>query len=188
MSEDIKPWFPLRTARLLLRAFREDDFDDVHAYASQPEVARYMDWGPNALEETQAFMGRMFEAQARWPRDDVNLAIEHMADRRVIGSIRLGAKPADESADVGYCINRDYWGRGIVTEAARAMLGVAFEVLGAHRVWAWCDVRNAGSYRVMERLGMRREGTLRQNVRMKGEWRDTYLYAILADEFGAARA
>jgi RimJ/RimL family protein N-acetyltransferase len=188
MTEDPEPWFPLRTARLRLRAFRQDDVDAVHAYASQPEVARYMDWGPNTPEETQAFLGRMFEAQANWPRDDVNLAIEHAKDGRVIGSIRLGRKPAEQAADIGYCLNRDYWSRGLTTEAARAMLGVAFRTLGLHRVWAWCDVRNAGSYRVMEKLGMRREGTLRANVQMKGAWRDTHLYAILADEFGRAAA
>lgn len=187
-DEDLKPWFPLRTARLLLREFRDDDFDDVHAYASQPDVARYMDWGPNPLAETRAFMQRMFDAQATWPRDDVNLAIEHAGDRRVIGSIRLGRKPAEHAADLGYSINRDYWSRGIATEASRAMLKVAFGVLGVHRVWAWCDVRNAASYRVMEKLAMRREGHMRQDRFIKGAWRDTYLYAILADEFGRAQA
>ena len=189
MSEDIKPWFPIRTARLVLREFRQDDFDDVHAYATQAEVVRYMDWGPNTPDETQAFLERMFEAQGRWPRDDVNLAVEHAGDRRVIGAIRLGRnKPAEHSADLGYSYNRDYWGRGFGTEAARAMMQVAFRVLGLHRVWAWCDVRNAGSYRVMEKLGMRREGTFRQNIQVKGAWRDTFVYAILADEFGRTQA
>ncbi|MFL5297738.1 MAG: GNAT family N-acetyltransferase [Phenylobacterium sp.] len=188
MTDDLKPWFPIRTERLLLREFRQADFDDVHAYATQPEVVRFMDWGPNTPDETQAFLGRMFEAQARWPRDDVNLAVEHRADGRVIGSIRLGANnPAEHSADLGYSFNRDYWRQGIATEAARAMLDVAFRVLGVHRVWAWCDVRNAGSYGVMEKLGMRREGELKQNVHVKGDWRTTYLYAILADEFDASR-
>jgi RimJ/RimL family protein N-acetyltransferase len=189
MSEDIRPWFPLRTARLWLREFRQDDFDDVHAYATQAEVVRYMDWGPNTPQETQGFLDRMFEAQATWPRDDVNLAIEHAKDRRVIGAIRLGLnKPAEQSADLGYSINRDYWGRGITTEAARALAGVAFRALGVHRLWAWCDIRNVASYRVMEKLGMRREGTFRENVHVKGAWRDTYVYAMLDREFAPAGA
>ena len=188
MSEDPKPWFPLRTARLVLREFRPGDFDDVHAYASQPEVARYMDWGPNTPAETQSFLDRMFEAQGRWPRDDVNLAIEHAKDRRLIGVIRLGANtPSDQSADLGYSINRDYWGRGVTTEAARALLSIAFGRLGMHRVWAWCDIRNAASYRVMEKLGMRREGAFREERRVKGAWRDTYVYAILDREFVGAQ-
>ena len=183
MSDDIKPWFPLRTERLLLREFRQDDFDDVHAYASDTEVVRYMDWGPNTHDETQAFLGRMFEAQSQWPREDVNLAIEHARDRRVIGSIRLGLQGSSEEADLGYSINRGYWSRGITTEAARALLRVAFQGLGVHRVWAWCDVRNTASYRVMEKLGMRREGLFREHKRVKGAWRDTFVYAILAHEF-----
>lgn len=185
MTQDLKPWFPIRTERLLLREFRQDDFDDVHAYATQAEVVRFMDWGPNSPEETQAFLDRSFEAQGRWPREDVNLAVEHVADSRVIGAIRLGvnAKPYEDAADIGYSFNRNYWRQGIATEAARAMTDVAFRELGLHRVWAWCDVRNTGSYGVMEKLGMRREGTLRENVRVKGEWRTTYLYAVLADEF-----
>jgi RimJ/RimL family protein N-acetyltransferase len=184
MSEPPEPWFPLRTARLLLRPFRQDDFDDVHAYARELEVVRYMEWGPNTPEETQAFLERMFEAQGRWPRGDVNLAIEHLKDRRVIGSIRLGLNPPADQADLGYSLNRDYWGRGLTTEAARALMGVAFRTLGVHRVWAWCDIRNAASYRVMEKLGMRREGAFRENIQVKGHWRDTFVYAILAQEFG----
>jgi RimJ/RimL family protein N-acetyltransferase len=179
-----EPWFPVRTERLLLREFRQDDFDDVHAYATQPEVVRFMDWGPNTLDETQAFLDRSFEAQGRWPRDDVNLAVEHLAHGRVIGAIRLGVnKPAERSADIGYSFNRDYWRQGIATEAARALAGVAFGVLGFHRVWAWCDERNHGSYGVMEKLGMRREGRLLENVHVKGERRTSLLYAILAHEF-----
>lgn len=185
MNDDLKPWFPIRTERLLLREFRQSDFDDVHAYATQPEVVRYMDWGPNSPDDTQAFLDRSFDAQIRWPREDVNLAVEHLADGRVIGAIRLGVNqpPYEHSADIGYSFNRDYWRQGIATEAARAMAEAAFLVLGLHRVWAWCDVRNTGSYGVMEKLGMRREGLLRENVRVKGEWRTTYLYAILAHEW-----
>ena len=74
-------------------------------------------------------------------------------------------------------------GTGVVTEAARALLGAGFRHLDLHRVFATCDVRNTGSYAVMEKLGMRREGRLRRDRQVKGAWRDTYLYAILAEEF-----
>lgn len=182
--DDPKPWFPLRTERLLLREARQDDFDDVHAYATQPEVVRYMDWGPNTREDTQAALERWFAAQSQWPRDDCNFLVEHLADQRVIGSIRLGInKPAQHSADLGYSFNRDYWGRGYATEASAALIDVVFRTLGLHRVWAWCDVRNVNSYGVMERLGMRREGRLEENVMVKGEWRTSYLYAILDREW-----
>jgi RimJ/RimL family protein N-acetyltransferase len=187
MTEDLTPWFPLRTERLLLREFTQGDFDDVHAYAIDPDVVRYMDWGPNTLDDTQAALDRWFAAQSCWPRADVNLAVEHVADGLVIGSIRLSV--TDEAArtgDIGYSFASAYWRQGIGTEAARAMVAVGFEVLGLHRIWAECDTRNAGSYGIMEKLGMRREGHLRQNKRARDGWRDSYLYAILADEWSAA--
>ncbi|WP_309605656.1 GNAT family N-acetyltransferase [Phenylobacterium sp.] len=184
MSEDLKPWFPIRTERLLLRAFTPDDFDDVHAYATEDAVVRYMDWGPNTLEETKVFLGRSLEAQLSWPRSDVNLAIQHLADGKVIGAIRLGVKDeATRTGDIGYSIASAYWRQGLVTEAAGAMLRAGFEVLGLHRIWAECDVRNAGSYGVMEKLGMRREAHFRKDKRARDGWRDSYLYAILADEW-----
>jgi RimJ/RimL family protein N-acetyltransferase len=184
MTEDLKPWFPIRTERLLLREFAQDDFDDVHAYATDTAVVRFMDWGPNTLSETHYFLGRTLEAQKRWPRPDVNLAIEHLADRKVIGSIRLGVKDeAGRTADIGYSIASRYWRQGIGTEAARAMLQTGFEVLKLRRIWAECDVRNAGSYGIMEKLGMRREAHFRQDKPARDGWRDSFLYAILADEW-----
>lgn len=184
MTEDLKPWFPIRTERLLLREFREADFDDVHDYARDPRVARFMDWGPNTEAQTAEFMARKWEEQARWPRDEVNLAIEHVGDGRVIGSIRLAVNDrANLTGDFGYSLNSAYWRQGYATEAGRAILQVGFRTLGLHRIWAECDTENVGSYGVMAKLGMRREAEVRQGKRVKGEWRDRYVYAILADEF-----
>jgi ribosomal-protein-alanine N-acetyltransferase len=184
MTDDLKPWFPIRTARLLLREFCEADFDDVHAYASQAEVARFMEWGPNTPEDTTAFMNRKWAEQAQWPRDGVNLAVEHLADGRVIGSIRLEVLDrANLAGDFGYSFHRDYWLQGYATEAARAVIEVGFRLLGLHRIWAECDVENAGSWGVMQKLGMRREGHVRHGKLIKGAWRDRLVYAILTDEF-----
>lgn len=181
-----QPWFPVRTERLLLREFRETDFDDVHAYAADPEVARFMEWGPNTPEQTREFMERALAQQTEWPRAGVGLAVEHLGGGRVIGSIRLAVQDeASRTCDIGYSFASGYWRRGICTEAARALLDVAFGVLGAHRVFAECDQRNAGSYGVMEKLGMRREGAFRSAKLIKGQWTDRYLYAVLEDEWRA---
>jgi [ribosomal protein S5]-alanine N-acetyltransferase len=180
----MKPWFPLETERLLLREFRAEDEARMHEYASDPEVARLMIWGPNAPEVTHQFLERMLKAQERWPRPDVELAIELKSERRVIGAIGLRIQDErNRTADIGYVLNRNYWGCGYMTEAARAILGVAFRELNLHRVWAMCHVRNHASYRVMEKLGMRREAHFRKNAFEKNEWRDSYLYAILAEEW-----
>lgn len=186
MTDTLKSWFPLRTERLLLREFSQDDFDDVHAYATDDKVVRYMDWGPNSLADTQAALDRWFAAQAAWPRADVNLAIQHLADDKVIGSIRLSiTNAATCTGDLGYSLSSAYWRQGLVTEAARAMLRAGFESLGLRRIWAECDTRNVGSYGVMEKLGMRREAHFRQDKAARDGWRDSYQYAILSDEYAA---
>ncbi len=186
---DQHPWFPLRTERLLLREARLGDYDDIHAYAADPEVVRFMDWGPNTPEVTAQALGGWVAASAQWPRDEVNLVVELAQTGRAIGAIRLSIQSrADRTADFGYTLNQDYWRQGIATEAAAAIVETAFGVLGLHRVFATCDVRNAGSYAVMEKLGMRREGTLLQNHEVRGRWRDTHVYALLAQEWEARRA
>lgn len=82
----------------------------------------------------------------------------------------------------GYAFNKRYWDQGYATEASRAVLHVAFSVLQLHRVWATCDVRNVASWRVLEKLGMRREAEFQGDVFQKGTWRSSYLYAMLEDE------
>lgn len=184
MTDDTPPWFPIRTERLLLREFRDSDFDDVQAYAEDPLVARFMDWGPNTPDQTRHFMGLKLAEQARWPRDEVTLAVEHVADARVIGSTRLAVSDrANLTADFGYSYASAYWRQGYATEAARALLDVGFRTLGLHRIWAECDPENLGSWGVMTRLGMRREAHIREAKRIKDEWRDRYVYALLADEW-----
>ncbi|MET0271480.1 MAG: GNAT family N-acetyltransferase [Phenylobacterium sp.] len=183
MTDD-PPWFPIRTDRLLLRELREADFDDVQAYAEDPQVARFMDWGPNTLDQTRTFMALRLEEQARWPRAEVTLAVEHLADARVIGSIRLAVSdPANRTGDFGYSFHSTYWRQGYATEAARALVDVGFRTLGLHRIWAECDPQNVGSWGVMEKLGMRREAHFLASKRVKREWRDRFLYAVLVDDW-----
>jgi len=182
-------WFPVETNRLILREFRANDEAAVHAYASDAEVTRLMIWGPNTLEMTQTFLASALEEQEQWPRPFVSLLIERKSDGRAIGSI--GLRVRDEkyrTGDIGYVLARAYWRQGYMTEAARAILDVAFRKLDFHRVWATCEARNRASYGVMEKLGMRREAHFRKDKFEKGEWRDTYLYAILAEEWFAAAA
>jgi len=181
-------WFPLFTPRLILREFRDDDLDDVQAYAQDPEVARYMDWGPNTPAQTRQFLGLRLKEQETWPRLAFSLAAQTRADRRMIGAVRLDVSdPANHSGDMGYTFHREAWGQGFASEAARALAQVGFERLGLHRLWATCDVRNAGSAAVLEKIGMRREGMLRQHLWVRDGWRDSYLYAVLAYEWRAAQ-
>ncbi len=179
-------WFPIETERLVLREFRASDETDIHAYASDPDVVRLMIWGPNTPEQTRTYLRGALARQDEWPRPSVGLAIELRSERRMIGSIELRIQDeANRAADIGYVLARSDWGRGYMTEAVRAILDVAFRRLELHRVWATCDPRNHASYRVMEKVGMRREAHFHKDVMEKGEWRDSYLYAILAEEWRA---
>ncbi|MDO8901945.1 MAG: GNAT family protein [Phenylobacterium sp.] len=174
----------LETERLILRDFRLEDTEAVHAYAADPEVTQFMPWGPNSPEETAAFMARALEQQATWPRLDLGLAIELKSEAQVVGSIALHLRDIpNATVEMGYVLRRDLWGLGLVTEAGRAMIDMGFGVLGLHRIVASCDVRNIGSYRVMEKLGLRREGRLRKDRKIAAEWRDTYVYALLDEEW-----
>lgn len=178
------PWLPIETERLLLRDFREADFDAIHVYATDPEVVRYMTWGPNTPEVTREVLDRNLKRQEIWPRDELSLAVEVKATGAMIGVISLHDANTDNSA-FGYCYNRDAWGQGYGTEAARALARIAFTELGHHRIWATCDARNHGSYAIMEKVGMRREGHLLQDTRAHDGWRDSYVYALLAEEWRA---
>lgn len=176
----------LTTPRLLLRNFRPDDGPAMQAYASDPAVVEHMIWGPNTPAETEAHLEEVLLRQAEEPRLHFSLAIELAAEHRLIGSIAIRRVSAEaRTADIGYVLARAYWGRGIMTEAGRAILGFGFNSLNMHRIWATCDTRNAASARVLEKLGMRREGHFRRDAWEKGGWRDSFLYAVLEDEWAA---
>jgi ribosomal-protein-alanine N-acetyltransferase len=174
----------LRTKRLLLRDFRETDWEAVHVYASDPEVVKFMAWGPNKEEETKEFVRKAIKYQEERPRLHFDLAAVLKADDTLIGGCGLDVTGSvDRAGSIGYCLNRLYWSAGLASEAAEALLSYGFEQLGLHRIWATCDQENLASSRVMGKVGMKREAQLRENVWMRGKWRDSLVYAILDREW-----
>ena len=176
----------LTTDRLVLREFEETDWPAVLAYQSDPLYLRYYHWTHRTEHDLREFV-RMFIAWgAEEPRTRFQLAIVLPADGPLIGNCGILMKSADaHEADIGYELDSRYWGRGYATEAARALLSFGFAELGLHRIWSWCIAENVGSARVLQKIGMRREGHLRENESMKGRWWDTLLYAILEHEWQA---
>ena len=173
----------IETQRLLLREFTLDDFTDVHAYASQPETVRYMDWGPNTPEQTHDFLHRKLASQQALPRGEYELAVLLRETGRIIGGVGLRVSRPDHFAgDMGYTFNPGFWGKGYGTEAAAAILAFGFGDLKLHRIYATCDPENRGSARVMEKIGMQYEGRLRHYTFEKGKWRDSLIYARLATD------
>lgn len=174
--------FTVRTKRLVLRDLNEADWQAVHDYASDPEVVRYMDWGPNTEEQTENFIQRAIASQKEQPRRNYTLAIVLEVENRLIGSCGLNvSNPDNQEGWIGYCLNRHFWGRGYATETAEAFLSYGFDQLSLHRIFAMCDPANVASAYVLEKIGMQREGHLREHKLAKGSWRDSLLYAILAD-------
>jgi RimJ/RimL family protein N-acetyltransferase len=178
----------LRTKRLLLRDFREEDWESVHVYASDPEVVKHMSWGPNTEEETKRFVRQAMEWEEERPRLHFELAVILKADDSLIGGCGLNLSSSqNREGSLGCCFNRIYWRAGFATEAAETLILYGFEQLGLHRIWATCDPENLASARVLEKVGMKREAQLRENIWNRGKWRDSVIYAILDREWSELR-
>ncbi|WFE34943.1 GNAT family protein [Micromonospora sp. WMMD975] len=182
------PDLPLRTDRLLLRAFTADDLAVVRDYRGRPEVTRFLYHEPYDDAAARAAIDRLVRRTAlRAPGDVLNLAVTLADTGVVVGDVLLTWTSRDHrQGEIGYVAHPDHTGRGYVTEAARELLRLGFDGLGLHRIVGRLDARNAASARVLERLGMRREAHLRENEFVKGEWTDEVIYALLAREWRAA--
>ena len=176
----------LETERLILRDFVKDDWQAVLGYQSEPLYLRYYDWTDRTPEDVREFVGWFLDHQMQEPRIKFQLAVTLKSCNQLIGNcgIRMD-KPNALEANIGYELDPKHWNRGYATEAAHAIVDFGFSRFGLHRVWSWCVADNVGSAHVLEKLGMRLEGRLRENEHYKGRRWDTLMYAILADEWNA---
>jgi RimJ/RimL family protein N-acetyltransferase len=174
----------LHTDRLLLREFVSADWPEVLAYERHPRYLQYSDWTDRTPDDVQRFVQMFLDQQAEQPRRKFQLAVTLKASGRLIGNcgIRQAAAGARE-ADIGYELSPDHWGHGYATEAARAIVQFGFAELKVHRIWAWCIADNTASARLLERLGLKLEGRLREKEYFKGRWWDTLVYGILENEW-----
>ena len=164
------------TGRLLLRRHQPADLQDLYAYLSDPEVVKFEPYRPMTLEEAREHLTWRIGT-------DEMVAVERKADHRMIGNVYLGRRDFD-TLELGYVFRRDCWGQGYAVESCEALIAQAF-AQGVHRIFAECDPENIASWRLLERLGFRREAHLRQNVFFWRDadgapiWKDTYIYARL---------
>jgi RimJ/RimL family protein N-acetyltransferase len=174
----------LTTPRLHLREFVEEDWRAVIDYQSDARYLRYYTWTIRTEPDVRAFVQQFLDWQREEPRLGYQLALVLRSSGRLIGNCGLRLAEADaRQAELGFEISPAYWSHGYATEAAQAMLGFGFQELGLHRIWGHCVADNVASWRVMEKLGMRCEGRLRENRWYKGRWWDSMLCAILEDEW-----
>ena len=167
----------LHTERLLLRPYRSGDVDDVLAYATDPEWNRFLGLPqPYTRRSAEEFVATSILAD---PATRTSWAIVH--EGRVRGGIELTAGTTG-TAELGYSLARPLWGRGLTTEAVTAVIAFGFESLDLARIQAHADIRNEASWRVMEKVGMRREGVLRSNSLVARERVDDVLYDVLSED------
>jgi RimJ/RimL family protein N-acetyltransferase len=180
-----RPEYPLRTDRLLLRPFAADDVDEVWAYQREPGVARYLRWEPRDREQTRAAVVQMVrENDLVGEGDCLSLAATLPSTGAVIGQVELvWLSEQHRQGEIGYVFHPGYGGRGLATEAARAMLGLGFDGLRLHRIIGRCDARNLPSAALLARLGMRREAHLIGTTKGKDGWRDELAFAMLHEEW-----
>jgi RimJ/RimL family protein N-acetyltransferase/catechol 2,3-dioxygenase-like lactoylglutathione lyase family enzyme len=174
----------LQTDRLILRDFVLSDFDAVHTYASDPLVTRFTSFGPNTVDETRDFLSRSIYAGSVSPRQIHTFAVIERSSGHLIGG--CGLEPCDGTGRhyaFGYCLHRDWWGRGFGQEAARALVQFGFDRLQAHRLWAHVFLGNSASVRILEALGFRREGLALQSLYVRNAWHDILTFGQLRSEW-----
>ena len=170
----------IETDRLRLRLPTLDDAEEIFLkYAQDPDVTRYAEWAPHSsIVETKEFIRscvQRLEIGDAFPR-----VIEIKSDHELIGMIELRIEK--HRADFGYVIARAYWGKGYATEALKVVIDLALSHDSVFRVWAVCDVENIASARVMEKVGLEREGILRRYIvhpNISDEPRDCFCYSIV---------
>ena len=176
------------TQRLILREYATEDFEEVHEYSRDPETVRFMTWGPNSPEDTRKFIQLAITQLSVEPRVNYHFVVTLRKTHRIIGGCGIHIRrPEHRGAEIGYCFNSNYWGKGYATEAMGALLKFGFKELNLHRIIATCDPANIGSEYVMQKNGLHKEAHLieeRWNTK-KHEWRDSLLYAILDREWQA---
>ena len=166
----------IHTERLILRSFRESDYDDLFEFLSQLEK-----------DEFEGYPGITYENGREHLNYRVNsdefFAIELKESGKVIGNIYYGKRDFD-AREVGYIVNKNFQRKGYACEALHAVLEHAFKN-GVHRVYAECDPRNICSWKLLEKVGLEREAHFKQNIfftkdeNRNPKWKDTYVYAML---------
>lgn len=178
----------VRTERLRLRPFVETDLDAMAAYRGDAEVCRFLPFDPQSPEDIRGRIGHLIgNTNLEGERGGVILVIERVSDGPVVGDLVLfHLDPQAGSAEIGWVVSPAASGRGLATEAVRALVDTAFRVYGLRRLTARIDPENVRSVALAERLGMRREAHFVENEWFKGRWSDELRFALLSREWTPA--
>jgi RimJ/RimL family protein N-acetyltransferase len=186
----LTPTYPVTTARLDMRPLADADVDELLAYRGRADVCRYLPFEPMTrevlLDRLDTDLSRQ---QITEEGQSLTVGARVRETGRLVGDVVLFFRSrADRGGEIGYVFHPDAGGRGYATEACSAVLGLAFDGLGLHRVIARLDARNEASARLAARLGMRQEAHFLRNELFKGEWTDELVFALLAEEWPGSAA
>lgn len=167
----------ITTERLIVRNFKQDDWKSVYEYTSNHHVMRYIPEGVFSVEEAKKFVSDNSKENAKY------FPVILKEDQTLIGHIVFHRYFGEHTFEIGWVFNPNYHNKGYASEAASSITKYGFEVMKLHRIIATCQPENIGSYRVMEKIGMRREGYFKKCIPNGDDWWDEYYYAILAEEW-----
>lgn len=175
----------IETQRLMLRKFKESDAVAFFEYRTNPQVALYQGegWIDYKLEQALEFAKEQMNFKPGIPNTWFQIAIELKCTGELIGDIGLHTLEDINQVEIGFTLNPMYQNKGYGIEAVKCLIGYIFNVLNKHRVIAIADVRNQNSTKLLEKIGMRKEGHFIKNAWNKGEYTDEYLFAMLKEEW-----
>lgn len=178
---------PLETPSLRLRPLVLSDAEAMHGIYADPETMKY--WSSEPVEDLDGTRRRVqADLDAAADGSMAFWAITLKGEDKAIGKcVLLHYSPTNRRAEVGYVLNRQYWGKGLMLEAMQALIGHAFDDLGLHRLEADTDPENAASLRLLERLGFQREGLFRERWDVYGKWQDSVMLGLLKPDWLQAR-
>ncbi|NQU68037.1 MAG: GNAT family N-acetyltransferase [Candidatus Marinimicrobia bacterium] len=173
----------IQSDNLLLRLPTQKDAQSIFNYASDPDVTKYMHWDTHrSLQDSADFLDRCIESDRRYDQLDFGITLKE--NNLFVGMCGFHNFTLSHGrTEMGYVLHKDYWGKGIMTEAVSVLLKYGFETLQWHRIQAIARVENIPSQRVMKNVGMQEEGLLRDYLFIKGHYFDYKLFSILKKDF-----
>jgi RimJ/RimL family protein N-acetyltransferase len=176
---------PIETARLTIRRYVENDYDDLLKLQSSPDVTRFLLYGPKTPEQVkESLAGRLADVSMDSDGQALTVAVILRETGQHVGEVTLFVQNAEHrGGEIGFVFHPEFHGRGYAAEAAIELLRIGFEDFGMHRIIGRLDARNTGSANLLRRLGLRQEAHFVQNEFLKNEWTDELVFAMLADEW-----
>ena len=175
----------LHTGRINFRQVSTGDINNIHELHSLLETDRFNTLGiPETIQVTESVINEWLVEQSTNPQRAYIFCLDLVATKQFIGLIALNiGKINYKTAEVWFKVHKDFWGKGYTTEALTKLLDFGFTDLALHRIEAGCAIENIASARVLEKAGMKREGLKRKKLPIRGEWKDSYFYAMLDEDF-----